>query len=478
VSRTEDRAETDQTFSHLEATFRALVEQIPAIVYVWAVRGGTDDIVDEYVSPQIEAILGFRPDEWTNDPSLWVRRLHEDDRKDVLAEASRSVDAGEPFRMEYRMVAKDGRVVWLSDRAAVLARDEAGRAVRYQGVQLDVTARKDAEHAQRRNIDQLRRLDQDRRQLMERIASTQEEERRRIAEGILEDTMRGLFALPLTLETLSRRHAEIDADRRIPQLRDDVTNLIGRLRRLAFELHPKVLDADGLAPALRALQEMWQADGQMGFELRSRLSSEPSSAVRAALFRLAQEALANARRHSGATHVVVSLRRRGGGVVVEIDDDGSGFDVDSPDVSTPAHFGLSSMRERAEAAGGWCRIESHPGTGTNVKAWIPDPPNEGRREGRVEASSQDPSGDIAQTDRALASRGLTSREIDVARFLAAGNTNAEIAAILFLSVRTVEHHRSNLFRKLGVHSRAGLVQEIRSARNDPPRENAPHEGAH
>jgi PAS domain S-box-containing protein len=133
VSRTEDRAETDQAFSHLEATFRALVEQIPAIVYVWAVRGGTDDIVDEYVSPQIEAILGFRPDEWTNDPSLWVRRLHEDDRKDVLAEASRSVDAGEPFRMEYRMVAKDGRVVWLSDRAAVLARDEAGRAVRYQG---------------------------------------------------------------------------------------------------------------------------------------------------------------------------------------------------------------------------------------------------------------------------------------------------------------------------------------------------------
>jgi DNA-binding CsgD family transcriptional regulator len=347
-----------------------------------------------------------------------------------------------------------------------------------KGVQLDITARKDAEHAQRRNIDQLRRLDQDRRQLMERIASTQEEERRRIAEGILEDTMRGLFAVPLTLETLSRRHAEIDADRRIPQLRDDVTNLIGRLRRLAFELHPKVLDTDGLAPALRALQEMRQADGQMGFELRSRLSSEPSSAARSAIFRLAQEALANARRHSGAAHVVVSLRRRGGGVVVEIDDDGSGFDDDSPDVSTPAHFGLSSMRERAQAAGGWCRIESHPGTGTSVKAWIPDPPNEGRREERVEASSQDPSGDIAQTDRALASRGLTSREIDVARFLAAGNTNAEIAAILFLSVRTVEHHRSNLFRKLGVHSRAGLVQEIRSARNDPPRENAPQKGAH
>src|SRR2546428_12844012 len=99
VSRAQEGV-PDQAFSNLEATFRTLVEQIPAIVYVWAVRGGLDGIVEEYVSPQIEAILGFRPDEWTADPSLWFRRLHEDDREDVLAETSRSVEAGEPFKME------------------------------------------------------------------------------------------------------------------------------------------------------------------------------------------------------------------------------------------------------------------------------------------------------------------------------------------------------------------------------------------
>jgi DNA-binding CsgD family transcriptional regulator len=77
----------------------------------------------------------------------------------VISETTRSFEAGEPFKMEYRVLAKDGRVVWLHDVASVVSRDEQGRATRYQGVQLDITSRKEAEHAQRRVVEELQRLD-------------------------------------------------------------------------------------------------------------------------------------------------------------------------------------------------------------------------------------------------------------------------------------------------------------------------------
>ncbi len=108
----------------------ALVEQIPAIVYVWSVAGGLERMSEEYVSPQIEAMLGFAPHEWAENPRLWIERLHPDDRDEVLDETARSVEAGEPFKLEYRMIARNGRVVWLHDVASIVAHDDRGRAAR------------------------------------------------------------------------------------------------------------------------------------------------------------------------------------------------------------------------------------------------------------------------------------------------------------------------------------------------------------
>jgi PAS domain S-box-containing protein len=136
-----------------EERFRALVEQLPAIVYIWSVAGGLDESIEEYVSPQVTEFLGYAPDEWTSNPHLWIDLLHPDDREEVLDETARSVDAGEGFRLEYRMIARNGDVVWLHDVANVLTRDEAGHATRYAGVQFDITDRKHSEHAQRRSRD-------------------------------------------------------------------------------------------------------------------------------------------------------------------------------------------------------------------------------------------------------------------------------------------------------------------------------------
>ena len=138
------RSQTE--LAEAEERYRTLVEQIPAVIYI----DEDDDVATaRYVSPYYETLLGYSAEERMADPELWVKLLHPDDRDSVLEESRRSNETGEPFRAEYRMVAKDGRVVWVRDEG-VLLRDEAGRALGWQGVLTDITDRKTAEEAVRR----------------------------------------------------------------------------------------------------------------------------------------------------------------------------------------------------------------------------------------------------------------------------------------------------------------------------------------
>lgn len=141
-----------------EARYRSLVEQVPAIIYDWGVAGDIDHVTKNYVSPYIEEILGFRAEEWMADPTLWFTRVHPDDRDGVVAGSIRAIEEAVPFRVEYRMLAKDGHVVWLRDEALVLERDEEGRASLFRGVQLDITAQKLAEETLRKSAEEKAQL--------------------------------------------------------------------------------------------------------------------------------------------------------------------------------------------------------------------------------------------------------------------------------------------------------------------------------
>jgi diguanylate cyclase (GGDEF)-like protein/PAS domain S-box-containing protein len=121
--------------------YGALVEQIPAIVYV--------DVADDamsttYVSPQIQEILGYGAQEYIDDPQLWERILHPDDRESAMATYLRGRESGDPFVFEYRLLSRDGRTVWFRDSAIVLT-DAQGRPEHIQGVMLDITESKIAE---------------------------------------------------------------------------------------------------------------------------------------------------------------------------------------------------------------------------------------------------------------------------------------------------------------------------------------------
>jgi len=140
---TQDITEKKEAERHLEEAedrLRTLVEHVPAITYTGEVGGHAL----AYVSPQIEEVLGYSPGEVTADPDHWTKMLHPHDRRWVLAEDRRTGETGDSFALEYRMFARNGRVVWLRDEA-MLVRNEEGHPLHWQGFMLDVTKRKKAE---------------------------------------------------------------------------------------------------------------------------------------------------------------------------------------------------------------------------------------------------------------------------------------------------------------------------------------------
>jgi diguanylate cyclase (GGDEF)-like protein/PAS domain S-box-containing protein len=140
-----ERKRAEKKLLEAEERYRTLVEQIPAIVYVDTLEGFG---YGGYTSPQAEALLGYPMRAWDADPLLWTKLVHPEDRERVLAENKRANGEGAPLVLEYRMIAEDGRVVWLRDESVVL-RDGEGRPWRRQGIMLDVTERVQTEESLR-----------------------------------------------------------------------------------------------------------------------------------------------------------------------------------------------------------------------------------------------------------------------------------------------------------------------------------------
>jgi diguanylate cyclase (GGDEF)-like protein/PAS domain S-box-containing protein len=135
------RKEAEDRLKEAEKRYRMLVERIPAITYIQEIRRNSETV---YVSPQVMDIMGYTPEECTSTPDFWIRILHPDDREAVQAEDLRTNETGEPFVMEYRRFAKDGRLVWIRDEAT-LVKNEVGEPLYWLGVQIDITERKRAE---------------------------------------------------------------------------------------------------------------------------------------------------------------------------------------------------------------------------------------------------------------------------------------------------------------------------------------------
>jgi len=218
----------------------------------------------------------------------------------------------------------------------------------------------------RLSVEELRKSAEDRSQLLAHIVQAQEEERQRIADDIHDDSVQVMTAVALRLATLRRRLGGGALDPLLVNLEHDVRQSITRLRHLMFVLRPPALEAHGIAAALHAFLAQVAEDAGLAYALDDRLPLEPEPEARTVVYRIAQEAVANICKHARAGRVEIALSAGDGGIMVEIRDDGAGFDTSLPQ-QAPGHLGLLVMRERAEQSGGWFTVESEPGVGTNVR---------------------------------------------------------------------------------------------------------------
>jgi len=229
----------------------------------------------------------------------------------------------------------------------------------------------------RATLHRLRQAHDVRRELLARLVSAQEAERRRIAAEIHDDTIQTAVAIGIRLEVLGRHLDDADDRAELERLRELVRQGLTGLRNLLIDLRPMALERQGIGEALREYAERWTTAGGPTFDLEDRLTAEPPLEVRTILFRIAQEALVNARKHAQASMIRVAVRESDGGFLLTVQDDGQGFDLAGPNTDVPGHLGLASMHERAAQAGGWCRVETLPGAGTTVRAWVPVPDTDG-----------------------------------------------------------------------------------------------------
>lgn len=214
------------------------------------------------------------------------------------------------------------------------------------------------------------------RALTERSVTAQEDERKRIARNLHDDTAQALTTLIISLERMENTLPEASSELR-PRLqaaRALATRTLEDLRKLVHGLRPTMLDDLGLVPAIR-----WYARSQLedsGIQMQMRAFEDTTrlpALVETVLFRIAQEAINNILRHAHARHVSIDLRRDPGEAILRVEDDGCGFDVGRSSLQAVAErrLGLLGIQERVELFGGDLMVDSSEGGGTRLTARVP-----------------------------------------------------------------------------------------------------------
>jgi signal transduction histidine kinase len=204
---------------------------------------------------------------------------------------------------------------------------------------------------------------------LRRVVTAQEQERRRLARELHDETGQALTSILLGLKPLEEALADQPGAAALAELRELVVTALQNVRRLAVELRPAVLDDFGLVPALERLAESFAEQSGIRVDFHSTLGeTRLPSDVESSLYRVVQESLTNIAKHADATNVSVSVVRRESGVAAVIEDDGAGFD---PRAVRESGIGIVGMRERLALLDGRLEIETRKGAGTTVVAEVP-----------------------------------------------------------------------------------------------------------
>ena len=326
-----------------------------------------------FVNRQFAEMLGYGRDELLRTDVLEL--IHPEDR-DIVAETNRRRLAGEELPAEYeaRMLTKTGDIIWVTMRNTLVW--HRGKRSTLGNVQ-DFTTRKRMEQDLSASKEELRRLST-------QLLTAQEEERGRMARELHDGVGQSLTAATFGLENAVRKALQEGTDVPVEEAKQLVPRLqrsLEEVQRVSMALRPSILDDFGLMPTIQWFcREFEAAYPGICVEQRVVVHEEvvPED-LKTVTYRVFQEAMNNAAKHSGAKRIVVALRRENETLELRVADDGAGFDPSTVDGTKRPGFGLRSMRERTQLSGGSFSLETRPGAGTRVSARWCLPPPTGRR---------------------------------------------------------------------------------------------------
>lgn len=311
-------------------------------------------------SKELFHIYGVDPSTFEPNFQSYVTLIHPEDREEVRKTVEKAMKDGKPFAFFHRIVRPDGAIRIVHGRGLV-ALDNKGNVIRMFGTGQDVTEAKQAEEALK--------------QLPQRILEAQEVERRRLSRELHDDVCQRLSAMKLTIDVL-----ETDLPRKrnilkkIEATKGQVDQVITDIRRISWNLRPTTLDDLGLVVALRKLcKDLGETHNlKIRFKASRSIPEHFSTQTEIALYRIAQESLANAIKHSEASGIDLDLKRTDEKIVLTVVDNGNGFDASKQRRHGPGHgLGLLSMKERVSLLHGALHISSTPSKGTKITAEFP-----------------------------------------------------------------------------------------------------------
>jgi PAS domain S-box-containing protein len=363
IRDTTDRKQAVEVQRKSEEQFRALIESSPDGMVMVDTSGAI-----QQVNAETEMLFGYDRDELIGRPleTLVPERFHQAH----VFHRGKYFDAPAERKMGIREMAglrKDGTEFPVDISLSFISTDGGRMATARVR---DISDRKRLESELEASFELVRKAGVERQELLGHLVRAEEAERLRISSDIHDDSIQAMAAAGLRLQQLRKRVTTSTEVEALDKLEEAIEGSIDRLRHLMFDLRPINLDRAGLAAALRVQLERIRSDVGLEFEVENRVTTEPPSETRFILYRIAMEALVNVRKHARAHRVQVRLADVNHGWHVQIDDDGDGFEPPNGG-SVPGHLGLTAMRERAQIAGGWWKMESRPGSGTSISFWLP-----------------------------------------------------------------------------------------------------------
>ena len=304
-----------------------------------------------------EKLTGFTVEELKQGNKLNVRAFLTEENMKLAREIGKKLLANEPVAQPYeqRIIRKDGAEATLMITTNLVK--EGGKPVAFQHIARDVTEEK--------------RMRENLQFYLRQITRVQEEERKRIARELHDDTVQYLVVLARQLDDLasSSRGLSMEEKLKLEDLRQQVTNIMEGVRRLSHDLRPATLDRLGLLPALEWLAA--NIEKLSGIKVQVKTSGSERrlpTEVEVILFRIAQEALSNVRRHSKATSAEVRVEFEDNKARIIVKDDGKGFAMPETmgNMVKEGRLGLAGMQERIQLLKGSRKLQAEPGKGTTV----------------------------------------------------------------------------------------------------------------